>query len=181
MRIIRGKYGRRRFDVPRNITARPTTDFARENIFNVIDNLIDLDGVAALDLFAGTGAVSFEFASRGCRLVTSVEKAATQYHFIDRVKQQLQADEVQPVRGDVFKFIETCRLQYDIIFADPPYDLPRLPEVPQLVLSSAMVKPGTIFIMEHSRNNDFSNLPCFEQHRAYGSVNFSIFKVPENL
>ena len=85
------------------------------------------------------------------------------------------------MRGDVFKFIETCRLQYDRIFDDPPYDLPRLPEVPQLVLSSAMVKPGTIFIMEHSRNNDFSNLPCFEQHRAYGSVNFSIFKVPENL
>lgn len=179
MRIIRGKYGRRRFDVPRNITARPTTDFARENIFNVIENLIDLDGAAALDLFAGTGAVSFEFASRGCRLVTSVEKAATQYRFIDQVKQQLQAEEVQPVRGDVFKFIETCRLQYDIIFADPPYDLPRLPEVPQLVLSSAMIKPGTIFIMEHSRNNDFSGLPYFEQHRAYGSVNFSIFRIPE--
>ena len=112
--------------MPRNITARPTTDFARENIFNVIDNLIDLDGMTALDLFAGTGAVSFEFASRGCRLVTSVEKAATQYRFIEQVKQQLQADEVQPVRGDVFKFIETCRQQYDIIFADPPYDLPRL-------------------------------------------------------
>lgn len=178
MRIIRGKYGRRRFDVPRNITARPTTDFARENIFNVIDNLIDLDGMTALDLFAGTGAVSFEFASRGCRLVTSVEKAATQYRFIEQVKQQLQADEVQPVRGDVFKFIETCRQQYDIIFADPPYDLPRLPEVPQLVLSSALVKPGTIFVMEHSRNNDFSALPHFSQHRAYGSVNFSIFVIP---
>ena len=178
MRIIRGKYGRRRFDVPRNITARPTTDFARENIFNVIDNLIDLDGMTALDLFAGTGAVSFEFASRGCRLVTSVEKAATQYRFIEQVKQQLQADEVQPVRGDVFKFIETCRQQYDIIFADPPYDLPLLPEVPQLVLSSALVKPGTIFVMEHSRNNDFSALPHFSQHRAYGSVNFSIFVIP---
>ncbi len=164
--------------MPRNITARPTTDFARENIFNVIDNLIDLDGMTALDLFAGTGAVSFEFVSRGCRLVTSVEKAATQYRFIEQVKQQLQADEVQPVRGDVFKFIETCRQQYDIIFADPPYDLPRLPEVPQLVLSSALVKPGTIFVMEHSRNNDFSALPHFSQHRAYGSVNFSIFVIP---
>ena len=179
MRIIRGKYGRRRFDVPHNITARPTTDFARENIFNVIDNLIDLDGAAALDLFAGTGAVSFEFASRGCRLVTSVEKASTQYRFISQVKQQLQADEVLPVRGDVFKFIETCRQQYDIIFADPPYDLPRLPEVPQLVLSSGLVKPGTVFVMEHSRNNDFSQLEYFDQHRAYGSVNFSIFRIPE--
>ncbi len=179
MRIIRGKYGHRRFDVPRNITARPTTDFARENIFNVIDNLIDLDGATALDLFAGTGAVSFEFASRGCRLVTCVEKAATQYRFIKQVKLVLQADEVQPVRGDVFKFIETCDRQYDIIFADPPYDLPRLAEIPQLVLSSSIVKPGTILVMEHSRNNDFSQLPCFEQHRAYGSVNFSIFVLPE--
>ena len=177
MRIIRGKYGRRRFDVPHNITARPTTDFARENIFNVIDNLIDLDGADALDLFAGTGAVTFEFASRGCHSVTCVEKASTQYRFITQVKQLLQANEVLPVRGDVFKFIETCNRKYDIIFADPPYDLPRLPEVPQLVLSSQLVKPGTIFIMEHSRNNDFSALPGFEQHRAYGSVNFSIFKV----
>lgn len=179
MRIIRGKYGRRRFDVPRNITARPTTDFARENIFNVIDNIIDLDGATALDLFAGTGAVSFEFASRGCRLVTCVEKAATQYRFITQVKEQLKAEEVMPVKGDVFKFVETCRQPYDIIFADPPYDLPRLPELPQLVLASGLVKHGTIFIMEHSRNNDFSALPCFEQHRVYGSVNFSIFHVPE--
>ena len=181
MRIIRGKYGRRRFDVPHSITARPTTDFARENIFNVIDNIIELEDAVALDLFAGTGAVSFEFASRGCRTVTCVEKATTQYRFISQVKQQLQADEILPIRGDVFKFIDTCRQQFDIIFADPPYDLPRLPEVPQLVLESAMVKPGTIFIMEHSRNNDFSHLRYFKQHRAYGSVNFSIFMIPDEV
>ena len=179
MRIIRGRYGRRRFDVPHNITARPTTDFARENIFNVIDNLIDLEGATALDLFAGTGAVSFELASRGCSLVTSIEKATVQYRFIMQVKQQLKADEVQPIRGDVFKFIETCDRRYDFIFADPPYDLPRLPEIPQLVLASPLVGPGTIFVMEHSRNNDFSHLPHFAQHRAYGRVNFSIFIVPE--
>ena len=107
MRIIRGKYGRRRFDVPKNITARPTTDFARENIFNVIENLVDLEGLTALDLFAGTGAISFEFLSRECRQVTSVEKAATQYNFIRSVSQKLGAQNHRVVRGDVLHFLET--------------------------------------------------------------------------
>ena len=176
MRIISGKYGRRRFDVPTNITARPTTDMARENIFNVLGNLIDFDGAHALDLFAGTGAVSFEFASRGCESVTAVEIAATQWKFINKVKGLLGADELTVVRGDVFRFISTCRQQFDIIFADPPYDLPKLPELPELILASEMVKPGTLVVLEHSRANDFSALPRFIQHRAYGKVNFSLFR-----
>lgn len=179
MRIIRGKYGRRRFDVPKNITARPTTDFARENIFNVIENMIDLEGAEALDLFAGTGAVSFEFLSRGCSNVTCVEKASTQYNFIKNVKGELNATGLSIVRGDVFKFINTCEKPFDIIFADPPYDLPQLPEIPAKVLGSSLVKPGTIFIMEHSKNNDFSNLPGFLERRVYGSVNFSIFVIDD--
>lgn len=179
MRIIRGIYGRRRFDVPTHITARPTTDMARENIFNVLENLIDFEGLSALDLFAGTGAISFEFASRGCSQVVSVEKANTQYNFIRKVKEQLGADMVTPMRGDVFRFIATCSQQFDIIFADPPYDLPQLPELPELLLSSQLIKPGTIIIVEHSRNNNFSNLPHFLQHRVYGKVNFSLFRIPE--
>lgn len=177
MRIIRGIYGRRRFDVPTNITARPTTDMARENIFNVLENLVDFEGLTALDLFAGTGAVTFEFASRGCSLVVCVEKAKTQYDFIRKVKQQLNADIVTPMRGDVFRFIASCQQQFDIIFADPPYDLPQLPQVPELILKSAMVKPGTLIVVEHSRANDFSQLPHFMQHRVYGKVNFSIFQI----
>lgn len=177
MRIIRGKYGRRRFDVPSNITARPTTDFARENIFNVLENIVDFEGLRALDLFAGTGAVCFEFLSRGCAHVTAVEKASTQQRFIEKVAKELKADNFALVRGDVFRFIESASTPYDIIFADPPYDMPGFSEVPAKILNSRLVKPGTLFILEHNRQHDFSSLPHFREHRVYGSVNFSIFQI----
>lgn len=177
MRIIRGKYGRRRFDVPKNITARPTTDFARENLFNVLENIEDFEGKNALDLFAGTGAISFEFLSRGCESVTAVEQAPVQTSFMRSVAEKLGADNFRIIKGDVFRFITTCSRQFDFIFADPPYDHPRFEEVPELILNSAMVKPGTIVIIEHSKTRDFSMLPGFLQHRVYGSVNFSIFKI----
>lgn len=176
MRIIRGKYGRRRFDVPKNITARPTTDFARENIFNVLENMRDFDGLTALDLFAGTGAISLEFLSRGCSDVVAVEMAHTQANFIKSVKQKLNADGLTVLKTDVFKFIPTCTRQFDFIFADPPYDHPRFGEIPEMILSSQMLKPGTLIIIEHSKKYDFSSLPFFLEHRAYGSVNFSIFE-----
>lgn len=177
MRIIRGKYGRRRFEVPKNITARPTTDFARENLFNVLENLDDFEGKTALDLFAGTGAISLEFASRGCSEVTAVEQAPVQAQFIRSVKEKLGDTALRVIKGDVFKFIATCGRSFDFIFADPPYDHPRFEEVPELILSSAMVKSGTVVIIEHSRTRDFSTLPGFSKHRVYGSVNFSIFIV----
>jgi len=178
MRIIRGKYGRRRFDVPTNITARPTTDFARENIFNVLENLVDFEEEpAALDLFAGTGAITFEFLSRGCSSVTAVEKAATQYNFIRRVASQLGADNLTLLRTDALRFIAVASQAYDIVFADPPYDLPGFGDIPEAILNSRLVKEGTIFIIEHSKKYDFSSLPHFHEHRAYGSVNFSIFKL----
>ena len=179
MRIIRGKYGRRRFDVPSNITARPTTDFARENIFNVIENLIDLECATALDLFGGTGAISFEFLSRGCARVTVVEKAATQFNFIRKVAAILDDENIRVVRGDALRFIETATASYDIVFADPPYNMPDFGKIPEMVLSSALLAPGSIFIIEHSKAYDFSTLPHFYQHRAYGSVNFSIFRIPD--
>jgi 16S rRNA (guanine(966)-N(2))-methyltransferase RsmD len=180
MRIIIGKYGRRRFDVPTNISARPTTDFARENIFNVLENLVDFDGMRALDLFAGTGAISFEFLSRGCESVTAVEKAATQYNFIRKVGQQLNCQNLNVVRGDAMRYAQTSLAKYDLIFADPPYDLPQFGEIPEMILNSQMLKPGTIIVIEHSKNYDFSALPHFYEHRVYGSVNFSIFMMPED-
>ena len=155
MRIIRGKYGRRRFDVPTSITARPTTDFARENIFNVIENMIDLEGIRALDLFAGTGAISFELLSRGAASVTSVEKAA--------------------VQG---RFIAAAPGKFDFVFADPPYNMEGFEEIPGRILASGMIAPGGLFIIEHSAKHDFSALPHFHSHRAYGSVNFSLFVIP---
>ena len=178
MRIIRGIYGRRRFEVPKNITARPTTDFARENIFNVIDNIIDYEDVRALDLFAGTGAISFELLSRGCPSVTSVEKASTQLTFIKKVSQLLKAEGHTIVRADALKYIASAPGQFDFIFADPPYDLPNFADIPPAVLSSGMLAPGATFIIEHSSKHDFSALPHFSDHRAYGSVNFSIFRLP---
>lgn len=177
MRIIRGKYGRRRFDVPHNITARPTTDFARENIFNVIENIIDLEDKTALDLFAGTGAISFELLSRGCSKVTAVEKSSIQINFIRTVAQKLGDTNLRLIRGDVFKFIASAKESYDFIFADPPYDLPDFGKIPELILQSNLVGDGTIFIIEHSKAYDFSGLPNFLEHRAYGSVNFSIFRI----
>lgn len=178
MRIIRGKFGRRRFDVPSKITARPTTDFARENIFNVIENLIDIEGVTAADLFAGTGAITFELISRGAAMVTAVEKASVQARFIADVAKKLGCEsELQLVTGDVFRFISSASKARDFVFADPPYDHPRFAEIPGLILGSRLVGPGTLFVMEHSGNHDFSSLPGFLEHRAYGSVNFSIFRV----
>ncbi|MDE7410788.1 MAG: RsmD family RNA methyltransferase [Paramuribaculum sp.] len=181
MRIIRGKYGRRRFDVPGNITARPTTDFARENIFNVIENLIDIEGISALDLFAGTGAVTFELLSREAASVTAVEKAPTQYRFIEQVAHKLGDKNLRLIRGDVFRFLDTAApASFDFVFADPPYDLPRFEDVAPKVFDSGIIRPGGIFVLEHSRVRDYSSLPLFHRHIAYGSVNFSIFKLPEN-
>lgn len=179
MRIIRGKYGRRRFDPPKNITARPTTDFARENIFNVIENLEDIEGKSVCDLFAGTGAISFEFLSRGAKEVTAVEMAQTQVGFITSVKEKLKDESLRVIKGDVFKFISGSRKSYDIVFADPPYDHPRFEEVPSLILNSNLVHTGTLVIIEHSGSRDFSLLPGFFQRREYGSVNFSLFRVAE--
>ena len=180
MRIIRGKYGRRRFDVPSHIKARPTTDFARENLFNVLENRIDFEETKALDLFAGTGAISFELLSRGCNRVVCVEKHPTQYNFISKVQQQLGDENLQVVRGDVFKFVASCGEQFDLVFADPPYDLPQLESIPSRVLDeNCLLRPGGLFVLEHSRKNDFTTHPWFAEHRVYGSVNFSFFVRPE--
>ena len=179
MRIIRGKYGRRRFNVPTNITARPTTDFARENIFNVIENLVDIEGLKCHDLFAGTGAVSFELLSRGAASVTSVEKSPTQARFIEKVKRELDDRNLHLLRTDALRFIRDSSSTFDFVFADPPYDLEGFADIPEMVLNSNLLHPGSIFIIEHSKKHDFSNLPHFAQHRAYGSVNFSIFEIPE--
>lgn len=176
MRIIRGKYGRRRFDVPNNITARPTTDFARENIFNVIENMIEIEGIQVLDLFAGTGAITLEFLSRGAAQVTAVEKASVQQRFIASTAEKLGEKNLRLIRGDAFRFLASVAPDsYDFVFADPPYDMPRFEEVPRIVIESGIVKPGGIFIIEHSKTRDFSSLPYFYRHIAYGSVNFSIF------
>lgn len=178
MRVISGKYKSRRFDVPRSFKARPTTDFAKENLFNVLcNNYIDFDELTALDLFAGTGSIGMELLSRGCSEVISVEKDRAHIKFISSVKKELSDDNWKLLKGDALKFIETCDRKFDFIFADPPYMLPELPKIPEMILSRDMLTDGGIFVMEHGRDNDFSELPHFVEHREYGSVNFSIFRL----
>lgn len=182
MRIISGKYGRRRFSVPNSFSARPTTDFAKENLFNVLSNLIDFEDLEALDLFAGTGSISFELLSRECRRVTSVEKNNAHASFIAKVGKELKADNLLLIRGDAFRFLQSARPDsYDFIFADPPFALKDLEEIPRLVLDRGLLREGGIFVMEHPATYDFSSLPLFDQRRVYGSVNFSLFSRPDNL
>ena len=179
MRIISGIYGRRRFQVPSSFKARPTTDFAKENIFNVLANLIDFDGMDALDLFAGTGSISFELLSRGCDSVTAVEQDRAHASFIEKVAKELKTEALTLVKGDVFRYLSTVPEQsFDFIFADPPYTLAMLPETPEIIIDKNLLRSGGVFVMEHSKENNFSDLPFFDQLRVYGAVNFSIFIKP---
>jgi len=176
MRVITGKYKGRRFDIPRTFKARPTTDFAKENIFNVLREYVDFEECTALDLFAGTGSISLEFLSRGCTQVVSVEADRDHARFIRQCMAKINVQNHVLIQGDVFKFIRGNAMQFNIIFADPPYALPELPQIPDLVLNSGLLAPDGIFVFEHGKHNDFSQHPRFIDHRAYGSVNFSLFR-----
>lgn len=173
MRIISGTYRGRRLVPPKNITARPTTDFAKEALFNLLNNQIDFEDAEMLDLFAGTGGIGLEFISRGAREVTSVEMAHTQQNFIIQTCKQLGITNLSLIRGDVFKFIRACKMQYDFIYADPPYALTNLAELPDLVLP--LLKENGLFVLEHGKDHDFSTHPRYQQTRVYGSVHFSFF------
>ena len=180
MRIITGLYKGRHFEIPRSFKARPTTDFAKENIFNVLNAYLDFDGATALDLFAGTGSISLELLSRGCRQVVSVEQDRDHARFIDQCMKKIGTDGSVIVRGDVFRFLKSCRQKFDFVFADPPYALADLPKIPDLVFEREILADGGVFVFEHGAQNDFTAHPCFCEHRAYGSVNFSIFRRAEN-
>jgi len=176
MRIITGIYKGRHFEIPRSFKARPTTDFAKENIFNVLTGYLDFEGATALDLFSGTGSISLELLSRGCQQVISVEMDRDHHHFITDCLKKLNTKVCIPLRGDVFRFLKSCHEQYDFIFADPPYALKELPQIPDLIFEKDLLKEDGIFVFEHGKDHDFSSHPHFLEHRSYGSVNFSIFK-----
>ena len=176
MRIISGTFKGRRIAPPKNITARPTTDFAKESLFNLLTNRMDFEDVDMLDLFAGTGGIGIEFISRGAREVTAVEMAHTQQNFIISCCKQLGIRNLHLIRGDVFKFVKACHVQYDFIYADPPYDLPQLATLPDLIFEQEILKEDGYFVLEHSKNNDFSDHPHFVEMRSYGSVHFSFFQ-----
>lgn len=176
MRIISGTFRGRRLTPPKNITARPTTDFAKESLFNLLNNQIDFEGCDMLDLFAGTGGIGLEFVSRGAREVTAVEMAHTQQNFIISTCKLLGIHNLHVMRGDVFKYINTCALQFDFIFADPPYALDSLATLPDLIFEKDLLKEDGLFVLEHGKDYDFSQHPHFQSHRSYGSVNFTFFR-----
>ena len=195
MRIISGTYKGRRISPPKNISARPTTDFAKESLFNLLNNRMDFEGIDMLDLFAGTGSIGLEFISRGARDVIAVEMAHTQQNFIIQTCKLLKIKNLNLIRGDVFKFINSCKMQFDFIYADPPYDLPQLSKIPDLIFKdnpsanmtdsvdansnhdhNTLLKPDGIFVLEHSKNNDFSTHPHYVETRKYGNVHFTFFE-----
>ncbi len=176
MRAITGKYKGRHFKVPTTFKARPTTDFAKENLFNVLKAYIDFDGLRALDLFGGTGSITLELLSRGAAQVVCVEKDIQHYTFIKQLFKGLNDPNAIVLKGDVLKFVGKASEPFDFIFADPPYALPRLAELPDMITTSALMHEDTIFVLEHGKDYDFTNHPLFVEHRTYGSVNFSIFK-----
>jgi len=136
---------------------------------------MDFEGIDVLDLFAGTGGIGLEFVSRGAREVIAVELAHVQQNFIISACKQLGVNNLRVVRGDVFRFINACQIQFDFIYADPPYALERLPELPDLIFEHEMLKENGMFVLEHSKSNDFHDHPHFVEQRTYGSVNFTFF------
>jgi 16S rRNA (guanine966-N2)-methyltransferase len=176
LRIIGGKYKGRRIVPPGNFKARPTTDFAREGLFNILNNRIDFGSVTVLDLFSGTGSMSYEFASRGASAVHLVEKDKLHISGIRRIIRDIGFENIKPIHIDVKAFLKTCSVKYDIVFADPPYDLPWLIGLPELVTKADIIKENGFFVLEHPKGMSFSGNPLFFEHRNYGGVNFSFFK-----
>lgn len=177
MRVVSGTLRGRRFDPPESFEARPTTDFAKENIFNVLTNIVDFEELTVLDLFGGSGSISYEFASRGCPDVTCVEKSPLHQRFIVKTVESFGiGNQVKVIRGDALKFISSATRKYDLIFADPPYSMPEVDDIPNMVMSRDMLSEDGFFILEHSGAGRFNAHPNFWQTRAYGKVNFTFFK-----
>ena len=180
MRIISGKYGRRRFATPGNLKLRPTTDLAKEALFNTLAARYDFEGAHVLDLFAGTGSIGLEFLSRGAERVVSVEQNARHAAFIKQLVQSLGEQEVmRVVKGDALAFLAGGGgggEVYDFIFADPPYALPNLPSIPQAVQQSGLLRRGGLFILEHPAEYDFAAQPGFLFHKSYSAVQFTFFE-----
>ena len=176
MRIIGGEYRGKQIVTDQKFTLRPTTDFAKEGLFNILSNRFDITSFEVLDMFSGTGSISYEFASRGCCNIHSVEIDPRHAAFIRAIAAKLGFRQIRVIRDDVFHFLSICKVQYDIIFADPPYDMPHIEEIPVLTFEQDTLKPDGILILEHSKRNDFTGHDYLLDQRRYGNVHFSFFK-----
>ena len=178
MRIIGGKFKGKAILPPQGYKARPTTDFAKEGLFNILNNEYEMEGLKVLDLFGGTGAISYEFASRGAEMVYCVEMLPLHANFIKSQAAALGMRNLTVVRHNVFEFLDICHEKFDIIFADPPYAIEGLGDLPEKVFAKDILHPGAYFILEHPEEYNFESNPYFVKERKYGNVHFSFFEKP---
>ena len=176
MRIIGGSAGGRRINPPGKMPhTRPTTDIAKEGLFNILQNQLDFEGMKTLDLFGGTGSISYELASRGAADITVVEKDPSMHAFIKKTAEELKFTKFQVLKMDVFRFITQCAQQFDFIFAGPPYALANIDDLPKLIVQKKLLKPGGWFVLEHTPKNDYKSFPLFKSERNYGTTVFTFF------
>lgn len=176
MRIISGEYGGRRFNPPSKMPyTRPTTDVAKEGLFNIIENNLDISSLKTLDLFGGTGSISYELASRGAQELTIVEKDSSMYEFINKTIKELGIENLSVVKSDVFRFINQSLEKFDFIFAGPPYALASIDDLPKLIFEKQLLNSNGWFVLEHTPRNDYKTFPFYKTERNYGTTVFSIF------
>jgi 16S rRNA (guanine966-N2)-methyltransferase len=179
MRIIGGALKGLRLNPPKNLPVRPTTDLAKEALFNILQNQIDFENIRVLDLFCGTGNISLEFASRSAGQVIAVDRNIHCINYVKDISRQHNLEQIKTYKADVFKFLELETEQYDLIFADPPYDLNRIPEIAKTVFEKRLLSPDGMLIIEHQSFQNLSNHPAFTEQRKYGHSSFSFFKTTE--
>jgi 16S rRNA (guanine(966)-N(2))-methyltransferase RsmD len=177
VRIVSGKFKSRRINAPGNIPVRPTTDFAKESIFNILNNHFDFEDLDVLDLFCGIGGITFEFASRGVKEIISIDNNPRCTEFIKKTAAEFGIENLKVIKNNAFSFLGFCTKQFDIIFADPPYDSEGIDKIPDLVFEKNLLKANGWLILEHSEKIKFIKHPNFKEHRKYGKVNFSIFAI----
>ena len=176
MRIIGGEHGGRRFQPPSDMPyTRPTTDIAKEGLFNVIQHKLEIDTLKTLDLFGGTGSISYELASRGAPDLTIVEKDATMFEFIKKTAATLRIEGLKPVRMDVFKFLQQCTETFDFIFAGPPYALSSIDDLPRIIVDKKLLNPNGWFVLEHTPRNNYKTFAAYKFEKNYGTTIFTIF------
>jgi 16S rRNA (guanine(966)-N(2))-methyltransferase RsmD len=177
MRIIGGEHGGRKINPPTKMPyTRPTTDIAKEGLFNILQNKIDFEGLTSLDLFGGTGAITYELQSRGAIKSIIVEKDPNMFAFIKKNVEMLKFTGVHPVRMEVFDYLKTCQETFDFIFAGPPYALNTIDEIPKMVIGRKLLNPNGLFVLEHTPRNDYQGYPGFLNQRNYGTTVFSFFE-----
>lgn len=177
MRIVGGKYKGRKLPVSSKLVLRPTTDFAKESLFNLLLTRKELNDLEFLDLFSGTGSISFELMSRNAKGGTCVDVSSASQDYRNRIAEQLGIEGMRNIKSDVFKFINRCSSQFDLIFADPPFGLERLTDLPDLIFDHQLLRAGGVFVLEHPEEHTFGQHPKFTEHRRYGRVNFSFFNL----